>query len=123
MSEKTRPYQPSNGTEGEGFVAHWCDRCLHDRAVRLHEDYENGCAILARAYAFKITDPNYPTEWVQDLGDRSTARCTAFIEDTHDDDWNPPPPPDPSQLVLIADPTEDIANITPAPLKDVEVHA
>lgn len=122
MSE-TRPYQPSNGTEGEGFVAFWCDRCLHDRAVRLHEDYDNGCPILARAYAFKPGDPDYPTEWVEDAdSDQYTARCTAFIEDDHDDDWEPPPPPDPTQLVLIADPTEDIAGIT-APPQRIEVPA
>lgn len=119
MSENTRPYRPSNGTEGEGFVGHWCERCLLDRAVRIHEDYANGCSILARAYAFKITDPNYPAEWVQDIDNRNTARCTAFIEDDHDDDWEPPPEPDPTQLVLIADPTEDIAGIRPPVREEV----
>lgn len=117
----TRPYQPSNGTEGEGFVGHFCDRCLHDRAVRLHEDYANGCPILARAFAFKPGNPDFPDEWIQD-DNGDNPRCTAFIEDDHDDDWEPPPSPDPTQLVLIADPTEDIANITPAP-KEVEVFA
>jgi hypothetical protein len=114
-----RPYRPSNGTEGEGFICHWCMRCLHDRAVRISEDYANGCVILASSLAFAIGDPNYPTEWVQDE-DGNNPRCKAFIEDTHGDDWEPPPPPDPSQLVLIADPTEDAQVFNDAPTPALE---
>lgn len=113
----TRPYRPSNGTEGEGFTGHWCDRCLRDRAVRVHQDYENGCDILARALMFRGDDPNYPVEWQQYTDEPWEAFCTAFIEDDHDDDWESPAPPDPNQFVLLADPTEDAATIQSAPVE------
>lgn len=116
----TRPYRPSSGTEGEGFTCNWCDRCLHDRAVRVHQDYANGCDILARALMFEIEEPGYPAEWQRYTDGPREAFCTAFKQDDHGDDWTPPPPPDPAQLVLIADPTEDAATIQNAP---VEVEA
>ena len=30
----SRPYQPSNGSEGEGFHAAFCDHCARDAAFR-----------------------------------------------------------------------------------------
>lgn len=106
-----KPYRPSNCDSGESFVIHFCDRCIHDRAARAG-DYENGCPIYARALGFNIRDPLYPKEWVQD-DDGSNPRCTAFLDEGDSDDRSPQPDPDPLQLVLIADPTEDIA--LPAP--------
>lgn len=76
-----------------------------DRAAR-QGDYANGCDILVRSLAFGTDDPDYPTEWVR-IDDEPT--CTAFLEDGGDEPDPPAPEPDPSQLVLIADPTEDIA--------------
>ena len=34
----------SNGTEGYGWMANWCDRCVNDHSTHLREpDYDNGC--------------------------------------------------------------------------------
>ncbi len=116
-----RPYRPSSGDEGDGFMAQWCDRCIKDRAAR-QGDYANGCQILARSLAFGLKDPEYPTEWREPVwhGRPGYApwkpECTAFVPDSDPDSDDPPPaPPDPEQIILIADPTEDIANIHPAP--------
>ena len=78
MSE---PYRPSNGTEGMDFQDFYCDQCERDRAFR-ETDYEGdpalGCQILADTFAYDITDPKYPKEWITDeIG----PRCTAFTTD------------------------------------------
>lgn len=122
---KSRPYRPSNGTEGEGFMARFCERCVRDRAAR-QGNPADGCEIIVATMCLQVDDPDYPTEWiVDDMG----PRCTAFKLDEGDDDGDKrpaPPEPDPRQLVLIADPTEVIANVTPAatiPQRAVEVTA
>lgn len=109
MDDNTKPYRPSNGSEGDAFDALFCNRCVLDKAARAG-DYANGCDILLRALAFGITDANYPSEWRQNIGAKWDPFCTAFVEESDDDDGEPPQPdPDPSQLVLLADPTEDLA--------------
>jgi hypothetical protein len=79
----TRPYQPSNGSEGEGFHAAFCDHCARDAAFR-ETNYEGdpalGCQILADSFAYRVTDPEYPKEWIQD-DDGGNPRCTAFTTD------------------------------------------
>jgi hypothetical protein len=89
-------------------MAHFCEKCIRDRAARAG-DYANGCDILCCSLAFGIGHELYPKEWVQD-DDGDNPRCTAFLDEG--DAGDPPQPdPDPAQLVLIADPTEDIAGI------------
>lgn len=72
---ESRPYRPSNGTEGEIFEAQWCARCERDRAAWESDDWENGCRIPANTYCFEGTDPEYPKEWIID---EQGPRCTAF---------------------------------------------
>lgn len=68
-------YRPSNGTEGECFMAQWCARCERDRARR--EDFEaDGCPIVVNTMAYGIDDPEYPQEWRRD-GPQG-PRCVAF---------------------------------------------
>jgi len=69
-----RPYRPSNGSEGEGFEAQFCNRCTRDQDFRDNDG--DSCQILAAVHAWPISDPNYPKEWVTD--DKKGARCTAF---------------------------------------------
>lgn len=79
MSER---YRPSNGSEGEGFQAAFCDHCERDRAFREsypHVDGADGCPILAAALALDINHPSYPKEWTFDRDGHST--CTAFTTD------------------------------------------
>lgn len=73
---ETKPYRPSNGTEGEIFQSQFCERCEKDR-------YESRpCLILGRIMALNINEPGYPKEWVRDVGVEwpGNPRCTAFVE-------------------------------------------
>ncbi len=73
----TKPYRPSNGTEGECFYENWCLHCSRDAAFRDDPDSGDGCPIVASTYVFEINDPLYPKEWIED-DDGSNPRCTAF---------------------------------------------
>ena len=65
-------YRPSNGAEGDSFMANYCEKCAKD-------DIDNRvmCLIIARTMAYDVDDPKYPSEWVRD-GDE--VKCTAFQE-------------------------------------------
>ena len=66
----TEKYRPSNGAEGDYFMAEWCEQCEED-------DLENNvfCPIIAATYAFDVDDPRYPNEWRYDEG---KPVCKAF---------------------------------------------
>lgn len=64
-----KPYRPSNGTEGEQFFAHFCDRC--------ERESEDECLIMTKSFVYLIEHPEYPTEWIED---EKGPRCTAFEE-------------------------------------------
>lgn len=68
----TKPYRPSNGTEGEMFMERFCDRCAIDG------EHPQGCEILAASFAFDPRDERYPKEWVR--GADGWGTCTAFNE-------------------------------------------
>jgi len=89
----SKPYQPSNGSEGMMFMAEFCDRCKRDRDFQLYlvgkGPMAEGCEISARALIYRVEDPEYPKEWVWDpdvmkregalvIGGAEGARCTAF---------------------------------------------
>ena len=74
----TSRYRPSNGTEGEIFMNHFCDRCSKDAKYRETLDGSDGCEILANTLVFEIDDPEYPKEWIRD---EKGPRCTAFEEE------------------------------------------
>lgn len=58
----TRGYRPSNGTEGDVFMSHWCFRCIK----------ESGCTILMGAMAGKN-----PKQWVRE---DDGPKCTSFSD-------------------------------------------
>ena len=62
------PYLPSNGTEGEIFMGHWCERCHKDQ----FDAGGDGCPILLKSL---LNDQ--PAEWVYRDG---SPICTAFEE-------------------------------------------
>lgn len=62
-------YRPSNGTEGAWFEETYCEQCFRFEC--------GGCKILGNALCFRVTDPEYPKEWVYDAEGR--PRCTAFV--------------------------------------------
>lgn len=68
----TEPYRPSNGTEADFFMEKFCNRCAREEHI---------CEILSRTFWLPETDPDYPTEWVRDVGPwPGNPRCTAFVE-------------------------------------------
>jgi hypothetical protein len=85
-----RPYRPSNGTEGELFIEHWCANC--------ERDSDENCEILARTFAYDVDHPKYPKEWIVCENELfRNARCTAFVER-----GRPVPlPPNPDQEQLL----------------------
>ncbi len=66
----SKPYRPSNGSEGEMFERQFCDRCEH----------QGPCMIAANAFWHNIDDPLYPSEWIVDDDGLSNPRCTVFAE-------------------------------------------
>lgn len=77
-----KPYRPGSGTEGMAFDDAWCDHCTRDAEFR--KDWDNadpatGCQILADTFAYDITDPNYPKQWI--YGRDGRPCCTAFTTD------------------------------------------
>lgn len=75
-----RPYRPSNGTEGDIFMAEWCARCAHAN----FDDEDRACMINLRAIAHQIDDPHYPAEWQFSNG--GVPQCTAFAYDMPDEE-------------------------------------
>ena len=69
-------YQPSNGTEGEGFWDRFCFECERDRAFQ-EDESDEGCEILLRTMLYSIRDPEYPREWC--YGKDGKPTCTAFL--------------------------------------------
>ena len=65
------PYVPSNGSEGQAFIARFCRHCIHDT--------EQDCGILFRALA-----GCEPPEWTHDADGR--PQCTAFSALTFDEE-------------------------------------
>lgn len=75
----SRPYRPSNGTEGAGFMERFCNRCKRDALYRKTQDGEDGCTILLATLIYDVHDELYPPEWIADdsVG-LVNPRCTAF---------------------------------------------
>lgn len=71
-------YMPSNGTEGEFFMAAWCEECARDKAMNgtahregREETDEDWCEILGRSFR----EDSIP-EWV--YGEDGQPKCTQF---------------------------------------------
>ncbi|WP_417216540.1 hypothetical protein [Alcanivorax sp.] len=63
-------WRPSNGTEGEMFIASQCDGCKR---------WNGGdCKILLKTMFFDVEDEDYPPEWC--YGDDGQPKCAAFRE-------------------------------------------
>ena len=74
-----KPYRPGTGSEGAWFNDLWCGHCARDAAFQADPESGQGCQIVADTFAYEITDPNYPKEWVFDRDGRPC--CTAYTED------------------------------------------
>lgn len=81
--QEGKPYQPSNGFEGEMFMHRWCRDCKADAAFRADPDSADGCPIIADTMVYSPGDPDYPAEWQWSA--RGQPVCTAFTpKDTSD---------------------------------------
>lgn len=58
-------YRPSNGSEGEWFMEHFCYQC----------SVYGICKIWPKTMALGVDDPRYPSQWIQD---DDGATCTSF---------------------------------------------
>lgn len=72
----SKPYRPSNGTEGDIFMTEFCFRCARDSE-------ECPCELLGAMLAFSIGEEGYPPELIED---EQGARCTAFTLDASPDE-------------------------------------
>lgn len=101
MGEK---YQPSNGSEGCGFVELFCCNCLHEKFMHTQNHEDKKCDIFSRTLIYDTEDKEYPEEWTYDENNNPT--CTAWQKwdwgnDDDEDGLNKPPeiiPDDPNQL-------------------------
>ncbi|MBL4598563.1 MAG: hypothetical protein JKX93_06290 [Rhizobiaceae bacterium] len=66
-----KPYRPSNGTEGDSFIASWCSQCTRFNVSEPNE----GCEIELRALNHSIGEQEYPVEWCYFDG---IPVCTAY---------------------------------------------
>lgn len=109
----------SNGDEGYGWMANWCDRCVHDREARAFEG--SGCPLVCVALNRRT-----PVEWLDQkttgpdgllipysIGDQ--YRCMYFRSEDDGPDPEPTPIPDPpGQLTLTPrEPFEQARMLTP----------
>jgi len=98
---ETKPYRPSNGTEGDMFEDRFCNRCKREAKYRRTGDGADGCKIATAVFIYDVDDPKYPKEWVVNKwGDPygRTSRCTAF---RHEDDPGPSRPRKPKPAPLL----------------------
>ena len=100
-----KKYRPSNGTEGLGFVEHYCANCIHGKYEHTGDTNDNPCEILTRSFMCGIDDKDYPEEWQYDDSNRPTCTAWKKWDWGRDDDGNwiepaPPPTDDPNQLCM-----------------------
>jgi hypothetical protein len=73
-SDGKKLYRPSNGTEGEIFMAKFCEKCKHD-----NPDKQQYCKILNATLLYKTSEKEYPQEWIyEDDNNIFSGKCTNF---------------------------------------------
>lgn len=103
----------SNGDEGYGWMANWCDRCIHDVDQRSKEITGPGCPLVMVALMGRT-----PIQWLDQkeiTTDGRLARpysrhdqyhCIEFRDENYGPGPEPQPIPDPPGQLVIA-PRED----------------
>jgi hypothetical protein len=77
----SKPYRPSNGSEGMVFMEQFCFKCGRDAKYQETQDGKYGCPILSSSLFANIDHPLYPCQyWIQD-DDGNNPRCEMFAED------------------------------------------
>jgi hypothetical protein len=115
----------SNGSEWDSWASQNCYRCQH--YIAEPDKPDEGCALEFSAMLQQVS-PELARwfGWVESERYAGSfhypRRCPHFrLKDDRDEDreFSPAPDPDPAQLVLIADPTEDAALIQNAPVVEL----
>ena len=76
-------YRPSNGTDGDAFINHWCCNCARDKSMSEGKDFDDCsddevCKILSDTFLYDTADEQYPNAWCySDIGE---PICTEFIQ-------------------------------------------
>jgi hypothetical protein len=128
VDEKHGIYTFSNGTDWECWASGNCFACWHwDEDCAGRRCAFEGAALLsmvspelARMFGWTRNEAG-AAEWCKERNEPDDLRqwwdepnqCAFFRSrtDDHGGDNPPPPEPDPLQLVLLADPTEDIGQV------------
>ena len=92
-----RPF--SNGSQGYGWMAANCDRCIHDKPARQGDDGQ-GCPLVLIALMGKT-----PAQWLCETDEdwvHANFRCVEFRDENGGPGPDPQPMPDPpGQLTLV----------------------
>lgn len=78
-----KPYSPSNGTEGIGFLECWCWECERERLFRKTDEPEHACEICTLSMVYSIKDKEYPPEWV--YNECGEPVCMSFMPELTDE--------------------------------------
>lgn len=65
-------YCPSNGTEGDIFMSHFCFKCIRHP---ISSEAKTQCRILMKSFFHKIHEKEYPKQWRYKNG---RPLCTSF---------------------------------------------
>jgi len=77
VSEDSRPYRPSNGTEGDMFMSQFCYSCVKYTLNKNTGDYDCKHDIIQKTQVYEVDSKHYPKWWVEDL-DGKNARCLLY---------------------------------------------
>jgi len=119
--DEARPERPfSNGSQGYGWMANNCDRCIHDKPAREGREGE-GCPLILVALMGRT-----PAQWLAETDEAWVYGDFTCIEFRNEDDGPGPEPQPiptpPGQGELL--PREDYQAVRMlTPLHDAEVNA
>jgi len=92
--DEIKKYQPSSGTEGDIFMAAFCEKC---KKMDFQDDDAEPCPILGLTMMLQsIEHEDYPEEWRYNADGKPT--CTAFVHEDSDDDAAPRCPDTPDMF-------------------------
>lgn len=98
-------FMPSNGTEGMGFTAAFCENCIHEKFSHTQNHADRKCDIMSRAiiHWYDIDNRDYPRQWQFDS--RGWPVCTAWQKWDWGNDGDPADPDNP-KYILPEDPAQ-----------------
>lgn len=65
----------ANGTEGDAWMAAWCQHCVHDHGMTHHDSCGDGCDLILGA----MLDQPWPEAWLPEPDDGSFSLPSRLI--------------------------------------------